>query len=94
VAAASSNDRDVDGAPKVIMIDDRLARRFLGQPESDRRPSHVQAGDNADLTANTAKTEFFTVVGVVAEMKQRSLTDGDQAVGAYFFRWPRTRRAV
>jgi ABC-type antimicrobial peptide transport system permease subunit len=43
-------------------------------------------GDDGDNpTAITANTEFFTVVGVVAEMKQRSLTDGDKAVGAYYF---------
>ena len=37
-----------------------------------------------DLAAVTDKTAFFTVVGVVAEMKLRNLTDGDNLVGAYF----------
>jgi putative ABC transport system permease protein len=37
-----------------------------------------------DLTAVTDKTEFMTVVGVVGEMKLRSLTDGENLVGAYF----------
>jgi ABC-type antimicrobial peptide transport system permease subunit len=41
--------------------------------------------DAKDLTAVTDKTVFFTVVGVVAEMKLRNLTDGDNLVGAYFF---------
>jgi putative ABC transport system permease protein len=44
------------------------------------RPS--DDGDNP--TAVTGKTEFLTVVGVVAEMKLRSLTDGNDRVGAYF----------
>jgi ABC-type antimicrobial peptide transport system permease subunit len=46
---------------------------------------YTPSDDGGDLTAITAKTEFFTVVGIVSEMKQRSLTDGDRAVGSYFF---------
>jgi len=42
--------------------------------------------DDADPAVITDKTEFFTVVGVVKEMKLRNLTDGDNnLVGAYFF---------
>jgi len=41
--------------------------------------------DTTDLAAVTEKTVFLTVVGVVAEMKLRNLTDGDNLVGAYFF---------
>jgi putative ABC transport system permease protein len=84
VAGRFFNERDVDGAPKVIMIDDRLARRFWPNQNPIGRRMY-KPGDDGDITAITAKTEFFTVVGVIAEMKQRSLTDGDHAVGAYFF---------
>jgi hypothetical protein len=67
------------------MIDDRLARRFWPNQDPIGRRMYKPSDDTGDLTAITAKTEFLTVVGVIAEMKQRSLTDGDRAVGAYYF---------
>jgi predicted permease len=85
VAGRFFTDRDVKGAPRVIIVDDRLARRFWPNQSPIGRRMYRPGDDGSDLTAITAKTELFTVVGVVAEMKQRSLTDGDKAVGAYFF---------
>jgi predicted permease len=79
------NERDTADSPKVVMVDDRLARRFWPNQNPIGRRLYTPSDDGADLTAITAKTEFFTVVGVIAEMKQRSLTDGDRAVGAYYF---------
>jgi len=79
------DDRDTADATKVIMIDDRLARRFWPNQNPIGRRMYKPSDEAGDLTAITAKTEFFTVVGVIAEMKQRSLTDGDRAVGAYYF---------
>jgi predicted permease len=85
VAGRFFDDHDTADAPKVIMIDDRLARRFWPNQNPIGRRMHKTNDEGGDLTAITAKTEFFTVVGVIAEMKQRSLTDGDRAVGAYYF---------
>ena len=86
VAGRFFDERDTTDAPKVIMIDDRLARRFWPNQNPIGRRMYKPSDDAAgDLTAITAKTEFFTVVGVIAEIKQRSLTDGDRAVGAYYF---------
>jgi predicted permease len=85
VAGRLFNDRDTADSPKVVMVDDRLARRFWPNQNPIGRRMYTPSDDGADLTAITAKTEFFTVVGVIAEMKQRSLTDGDRAVGAYYF---------
>jgi putative ABC transport system permease protein len=85
VAGRFFTDRDVTGAPRVIIIDDRLARRFWPNQNPIGRRMYRPGDDGSDLTTITAKTELFSVVGVVAEMKQRSLTDGDKAVGAYFF---------
>ena len=78
-------DRDGKGSPRVIIVDDRLARRFWPNQSPIGRRMYRPGDDTSDPTVITAKTEFFTVVGVVAEMKQRSLTDGDKAVGAYYF---------
>ncbi len=78
-------ERDAAGATRAIIVDDRLARRFW----PDRSPigrRMYSPSDDADPAVITDKTEFFTVVGVVKEMKLRNLTDGDNnLVGAYFF---------
>ncbi|HEY7190350.1 MAG TPA: ABC transporter permease [Vicinamibacterales bacterium] len=84
VAGRFFTDRDLKGAPRVIIVDDRLARHFWRNQDPIGRRMYRPGDDGNDLTKVTAKTEFYTVVGVVAEMKQRSLTDGDKAVGAYY----------
>ena len=72
------------GAPRAIIIDDRLARRFWPDQDPIGRRMY-RPSDGADAPATiTEKTEFYTVVGVVSEMKLRNLTDGDKLVGAYF----------
>jgi len=85
VAGRFFSDRDVKDAPRVVIVDDRLARHFWPDQNPIGRRMYRPGDDGSDLTAVDAKTEFFTVVGVVAEMKQRSLTDGDKAVGACYF---------
>ena len=68
----------------VIMVDERLARRFWpGQDAIGRRM--YRPTDIDDLLAVTDKTVFFTVVGVVADVKLRDLTEGEKAVGTYYF---------
>jgi putative ABC transport system permease protein len=47
--------------------------------------------DIKDLTAITPQTAFFTVVGVIGDIKLHDLTEGKQSVGAYFF--PMDQRA-
>jgi predicted permease len=84
VAGRFFNERDTATSPRVIIVDDRLARRFWpNQNPLGRRMYRPDDGAD-DLTAVTDKTEFMTVVGVVGEMKLRSLTDGENLVGAYF----------
>src|SRR6185369_2775534 len=41
--------------------------------------------DIKELTAITERTVFFTVVGVIADIKLRDLTEAKKSVGAYFF---------
>ncbi len=84
VAGRFFNERDAAKGPRVIMVDDRLARRFWPNQNPLGRRMYRPSDDGDNLTAVTEKTEFLTVVGVVAEMKLRSLTDGDNRVGAYF----------
>ena len=78
------SERDAATSPRVIIVDDRLARRFWPNQDPIGRRMYRPSDDAADLAEVTEKTEFLTVVGVVAEMKLRNLTDGDKLVGAYF----------
>jgi predicted permease len=76
-------DSDTAEATKVIIVDEKLARRFWpGQDPIGRRM--YRPTDLNNLLAVTDKTVFLTVVGVIADVKLHSLTEGDKAVGAYY----------
>jgi predicted permease len=67
-----------------IIVDETLAKRFWpGQDPVGRRM--YKPNDIKDLMAITEKTQFYTVVGVVGDMKLHDLTEGSKSVGAYFF---------
>jgi putative ABC transport system permease protein len=78
------DERDRTGGPRVVIVDERLARRFwpgvnpvgrrMFEPESDK-----------DVTAITDKTSWYTVVGVVGEVKLRGLVEGVGETGAYYY---------
>ena len=74
------------GGVLAVIVDESLAKRFwAGQDPIGRRmykPSDVTQGD---LTAITAKTVFYTVVGVIADVKLHDLTEGGKTMGAYYF---------
>ena len=66
------------------MVDEMLARRFWpGQNPIGRRM--YKPVDINNLLAITDKTVFFTVVGVIHDLKLHDLTEGKRAVGAYYF---------
>jgi ABC-type antimicrobial peptide transport system permease subunit len=67
------------------MVDEKLAATFWpGEDPVGRRL--YKPGDNAkDLLAIDEKTIFFTVVGVVRDVRLSDLTEGDRAVGTYFY---------
>ena len=73
-------------SPGSIIVDETLAKRFwAGQDPIGRRmyrPTDVTSGD---LTAITDKTVFYTVVGVIGDIKLHDLTEGSKSVGAYYF---------
>jgi predicted permease len=84
VAGRFFEDGDTAEALPVIMVDERLARRFWpGQDPIGRRMYRPTDIDN--LLAVTEKTVFLTVVGVVRDLKLEDLTEGEKAVGTYYY---------
>jgi predicted permease len=77
-------EQDRAEALKVVIVDRKLARRFWPNQSPLGRRMYLPSDIN-DLTAITDKTEFRTVVGVVADIKLDDITEGDKAVGAYYF---------
>jgi predicted permease len=76
---------DTDGAPRVVIIDERLARKFY--PNVDpigRRMFQPEKPD--DLVKPGPNIKWLQVVGVVGAVKLRELVEGEQArIGAYYF---------
>ena len=71
-------------AQRVVIVDERLAQKFWpGRDPIGRRM--YRPGDAADLLATNEQTEWFTVVGVVGEIRQRGLVESQASVGACYF---------
>jgi predicted permease len=69
-----------------IIVDESLARRFwAGQDPIGRRMYKPNDVAHGDLTAINEKTVFYTVVGVIADIKLHDLTEGEKTMGAYYF---------
>jgi putative ABC transport system permease protein len=83
VAGRFFEEKDADGALKVVIVDRKLAARFWpGQDPIGRRLYFPT--DLNQLLAVTDKTVFLTVVGVVADIKLDDITEGERAVGACY----------
>jgi predicted permease len=78
------DDRDSAAAPRVVIVDEKLAKRFWPNQDPIGRRMY-QPQDINDLTAITPKTVFLTVVGVVKDIKLADLVHGNGAVGAYYY---------
>ena len=75
---------DDERAPKVLIIDERLAERFWknGDPVGRRMWKPEDAGE---LTQGPGpKSHFYTVVGVVGNVRTTGLTE-KEPVGAYYY---------
>jgi predicted permease len=74
---------DTASAPRVVIVDERLARRYWPGVDPVGRRMYTPS-DPKDPLAVTEKTQWHTVVGVVAEIKLRGFVEGVGNVGAYF----------
>jgi len=78
------DERDGKGSLGVVIVDERLAGRFWpGRDPVGRRL--YKPSDANNLRAIDERTRFFTVVGVVRDIRLADLTEGEKAVGSYFF---------
>jgi len=76
-------DSDSPDAPKVIIVDDKLARHFWGRASAiGRRLYKPDSPDN--VTTPAPKAEWFTVVGVVGEVRMAGFVSHDDRAGAYY----------
>jgi predicted permease len=77
-------DSDTDNAPRVVIVDEKLARRFWGgQNPVGRRM--FQPGNAKDLVTPGPTVRWYTVVGVVSEIRISGFVGTDDRPGAYYF---------
>jgi putative ABC transport system permease protein len=78
------DDRDAARVPRTVIVDDKLARRFWPDRDPIGRRMYLPVDIN-NILAVTDKTVWLTVVGVIGDVKLGTLTEGKEAVGAYYF---------
>ena len=77
-------DRDNESAAPVVIVDERLARRFW--PDRDPIGQRMyQPQDPKDLTKTDANTRYYRVVGVVRSVRLDDLAGTRSGFGAYYF---------
>ncbi len=83
VRGRSFNDRDNETAPRVIIVDERLAQHFWpGRDPIGRRMRFP--GSDKDLLKIDEHTVWLTVVGVARTLRYESLDGSGALVGAYY----------
>jgi len=87
---------DTATAPRVVIVDERLAQRFW--PNADpigRRMYEPQLGRPDEFVKRGPDTTWLHVVGVVGAIKQQELLEGEQSrLGAYYFPYAQNPRST
>jgi putative ABC transport system permease protein len=78
------DEHDSATGPKAIIVDETLAKRFWPNQDPIGRRMY-RPSDLNNLIAITPKTVFFTVVGVIHDIKLHDLAEGNKSVGAYYY---------
>jgi predicted permease len=77
-------DADGPSAQRVVIVDDRLARRFW--PNEDPIGKRLVQPDNVkDIFHPSPRAPRYTVVGVVGTVKMQGLVNSDERFGALYF---------
>ncbi len=78
------DERDRADSLPVIMVDDRLAKKFWG--DTDPIGRRMYAPQSAEEAAHPGpNTRWLTVIGVVRAVRLENLSDFGRTVGAYYF---------
>ncbi|MBI4474132.1 MAG: ABC transporter permease [Acidobacteria bacterium] len=77
------DERDHENASTII-VDERLARKFWGDSDPIGRRVYLPSDIN-DLTKITPNTRFFSVVGVVRDVRFQDLAGSGNSAGVYYF---------
>jgi predicted permease len=83
VQGRTLNDHDNETAPRVVIVDERLARRFW----PDRNPIGRRMyfpNDPKALLKTDQHTIWYTVVGVARTLRYENLDDSGATFGAYY----------
>jgi len=96
VAGRFFDDRDVEDRRRVIIVDERLARKFW--PTGDVIGKRLYQPTSAErILEPPAEDQMLAIVGVISEMRLTGLVDGgsSQRPGAYYFPYRQdTRRGM
>ncbi len=84
IAGRYFNRDDIEGRPRVLIIDDRLARRFW--PNGDAVGKRMYFPDDINkMMAKPREDQMLTIVGIIEPMRLRGLVDTQaQRIGSYF----------
>jgi predicted permease len=77
---------DTEGRPRVLIIDEPLARRFW--PKGDALGKRMYMPSSAEnMMQKPTDEQMLTIVGIIAPMRLRGLVEaaGDRRTGNYFF---------
>jgi predicted permease len=90
--------RDHDKAPRAIIVDEQLARKFWSGQDAVGKHMY-QPTDVKSIMATPPRDQWFTVVGVVKDVRITGLVDTAdfKRVGAYYFpmtQWPASSVAL
>lgn len=92
VAGRWFNDGDIEGRRRVLIIDEKLARKFW--PKGDAIGKRMFNPQSADKLLEPPPDEMMlNIVGVIAEMRLTSVVDGSGVrPGAYYFPYRQSPR--
>jgi len=76
--------RDTATSPNVIIVDRKLARRFWGDTDPVGRRM-FSPGSAEELLKPGPNSRFYTVAGVIEDVKMYGLDQEEKRVGAYYF---------
>jgi predicted permease len=84
VRGRSFEERDNETAPRVVIVDERLAEHFWPNADPIGRRMY-QPNDAKDLLKIDEHTVWLTVVGVAKTLRYEHMEDTGATVGAYYF---------